>query len=319
LQRYKEIGVAGGVGVNNISVVDAAELPEDPSSPNLPLNLLLSLLIGAFLGMGAAFALEQIDEGISDPADVENEIGVPLLGTIPKVTDKSAIEELQDRKSILSEAYVSLQTNLSFATEHGTPRSLAVTSSRPAEGKSTTSTALAISLARTGRRVLLIDADMRSPSLHGLFGLGNTVGLSNYLSGNDELGSLIHDTNHQNLSLMTAGPHPPSSPELLSSRRFGTLTELALQKFDHVILDSPPVMGLADAQLISSRVEGVIFVIEANGTHQSVVRAAVRRLVTANVVIMGAILTKFDQRKAQYGYGYEYGYGYGAEQAASQP
>lgn len=313
LQRYKEIGVAGGVGVNNISIVDPAPLPERPSSPQLFLNLLIALLFGTLAGAGVAIALEQIDQGISDPSDVERLVGLPLLGTVPKIYDASPGEELQDRKSILSEAYVSLQTNLSFSTDHGIPRSLAITSSRPAEGKTTTSMALAIAIARNGRRVLLIDADMRSPSLHEAFDIDNERGFSNYLSGSDDLDQLVESTSIPSLSVMTAGPHPPSAPELLSSQRFEHLIQVLQQRYDNIIFDAPPVMGLADAPLVASRVEGVVFVIEANGTELNAVRAAVRRLVGANAQIMGATLTKFDQKRAQYGYGYEYGYGYGKD------
>ena len=243
LQRYKEIGVAGGVGVNNISIVDRAQLPERPSSPQLVLNLLIALLLGTLVGAGAAFALEQIDQGISDPADVERLVGLPLLGTVPKVYDANPSEELLDRKSILSEAYVSLQTNLSFSTDHGIPRSLAITSSRPAEGKTTTSMALAIAIARNGRRVLIVDADMRSPSLQEAFGIANERGFSNYLSGSDDLNQLVQPTSIPNLSVMTAGPHPPSAPELVSSQRWNQLIGLLQEQIDIVIFDAPPVLG----------------------------------------------------------------------------
>lgn len=313
LQRYKEIGVAGGVGVNNISIVDPPELPEDPSSPKLLLNLFAGLLLGTIIGAGAAFALEQMDQGISAPDELEQAAGFPVLGTVPRSEDGTSLEELSDRKSSIAEAYVSAQTNLAFSTDHGIPKTLAVTSSRASEGKTTTSTALAISIARNGRRVLLVDADMRSPSLHGNFGLRNLEGFSNFLSGNNELDGLIHDSGYLNLSLMTAGPQPPSAPELLSSSRFGVLIGLLLERFDHVVFDGPPVMGLADAPLIASNVEGLIFVVEANGTDRSVVQNAVHRLVSANAPIVGCILTKFDQKRAHYGYGYDYGYGHDAD------
>jgi capsular exopolysaccharide synthesis family protein len=311
LQRYKEIGVAGGVGVNNISVVDPAERPEKPSSPRLLLNLALALLAGLVLGVGAAFALEQIDEALADPAEVEELLGVPLLGTVPKV-DESPLEALRDRKSSLSEAYISLQTSLSFSTDHGIPRTVAVTSTRPAEGKSTTSYALARSIARTGRRTLLLDADMRSPSVHHLLGIANREGLSNYLSGNtDDVGALAHLTEHDGLFAMTAGPQPPSAPELLSSDRFAQLLVELTRLFDHVVFDAPPVMGLADAPLVGSRVDGTVFVLESHGTRKSMARVAINRMLAANSVILGAVLTKFDSKRAQYGYGYNYNYSYG--------
>lgn len=310
LQRYKEIGVAGGVGVNNISIVDVAEQPEKPSSPRLLLNMVVALFVGMALGVGSALVLEQIDEAVGDPGEVEANLNVPLLGTVPRVLNIDPIEALQDRKSSLSEAYLSLQTNLAFSTDHGIPRTVAVTSSQPAEGKTTTSYALARSLARSSRRILLLDGDMRSPSLHRFFEMDNKKGLSNYLSGSDDLKELIRPSPYEGLSIMTAGPQPPSAAELLSSERVDKLIVELLESFDHVIIDVPPVMGLADAPLIASRVEGVVFVLESHQTKKSIARVAVRRLAAANAQIIGAVLTKFDAKRAYYGYGYDYGYSY---------
>src|SRR5205085_12057385 len=143
--------------------VDAGKLPERPSSPRLLLNLVLALFAGGLIGAGLALALEQLDEAISDPSDVETLLGLPLLGMIPQSAgDPEA--ELDDRKSSLVEAYLSAQTRLAFTTDHGIPRTLAVASTRPGDGKTTTSYALVRSLARAGRKVILVDADMRSPS-----------------------------------------------------------------------------------------------------------------------------------------------------------
>jgi polysaccharide biosynthesis transport protein len=311
LQRYKEIGVAGGVGTNNVSIVDIAQLPDRPSQPRLFNNLLLSLLIGLLIGGGLAFALEQIDEAIADPADVEGALGLPLLGAVPMTGDVEPMAALQDRKSSLVEAYLSVQTNLEFATAHGAPRSLSVTSTRPSEGKSTTAFALAQSLARGKRKVALIDGDMRSPSVHGLFGLKNDRGVSNVLAGSDDLAAMLHTTAQEGLVVMTAGPQPPNAAELLSGERLGFLIAKLLETVDHVIVDSPPVMGLADAPLIASKVEGTVFAVESHGIRTSLVRVALGRLSSANARLLGIVLTKFESKRAHYGYGYDYGYGYG--------
>lgn len=318
LQRYKEIGVAGGVGVNNISVVDAAERPQYPSSPHMKINLALALLAGLMVGAGAAFLLERIDQGITDPSEVEANLGVPLLGTIPKVLQGDPAEALRDIKSSMSEAYISLQTNLSFSTDHGIARSLAVTSSRPAEGKSTTTYALAYLLARQRRRVILIDADMRSPSIHHLVDIKNEAGLSNYLAGDDDLDAMIRATGTDMLSVLTAGPQPPSAPELLSSGRLAQLISVLSAHYDHIIIDAPPVMGLADAPLVASRVEGLIFVVESHATQRGVAKVAINRLVATNANVFGVVLTKFDSKRAHYGYGYDYGYGYGSKDESGQ-
>jgi capsular exopolysaccharide synthesis family protein len=317
LQRYKEIGIAGGVGVNNISVVDAADVPQRPSSPRLLFNLLISLLAGIGIGVGLAFALEQMDEAIADPAEVERRLGLPLLGSVPKVDSATTPrDELLDRKSDLVDAYLAVNTNLGFTTEHGVPRSFAVTSTRPAEGKSTTALALATMLARAQRRVILVDGDMRSPSVHHLGGVSHDHGLSNFLAGDDQIETMTFEMADLGITAMSAGPIPPNAAELLTGARLSLLIERLLEHFDHVIIDSPPVMGLADAPLIASRVEGVIYTVESHGIRSSLVKTALGRLVSANARIIGGVLTKFEARRAHYGYGYEYGYGYGRDAKA---
>lgn len=315
LQRFKEIGVAGGVGVNNVTVVDAADIPQEPSSPKPLLNLAAALLAGLALGALAAFVLEQIDEAIADPADFERRLALPLLGTVPKVEGETPKEALLDRKSQLFDAYLAVQTNLGFSTSHGLPRSVAVTSTRPAEGKSTTSLALATTLARAHRKVILVDGDMRSPSVHQLGGVGHDRGLSNFLAGQDDIAPLTFEMTDLGFTAMTAGPIPPNAAELLTGNRLGLLIERLLESYDHVVIDSPPVMGLADAPLIATRVEGVVYVVESHGIRSTMVKSALSRLASVNAHVFGGVLTKFESRRAHYSHGYEYGYNYGRGQA----
>lgn len=309
LQRYKEIGVAGGVGVNNISVVDPADVPQKPSSPHLPINMVIALLLGLGLGAGVAFALEQMDEAISDPSEVERRLGLPLLGAVPKVEGQTPKEALLDRKSNLVDAYLAVQTNLAFTTEHGVPRSLSVTSTRLAEGKSTTALALATMLTRARRNVILIDGDMRSPSVHHLGDVTNERGLSNFLAGQDDIEAMVFTMADLGFTAMSAGPIPPNAAELLTGNRLRTLIDQLLERFDHVVIDSPPVMGLADAPLIASKVEGVVYAVESHGIRSTQVKTALNRLTAANAHIFGSVLTKFEASKSYYGYDYGYGYG----------
>jgi capsular exopolysaccharide synthesis family protein len=313
LQRFKEIGVAGGVGVNNIAIVDMADVPQHPSSPRLLLNLVIALAAGLALGALLALALEQIDEAIADPEEIERRLGLPLLGSVPKLRRGTPKEALLDRKSDLVDAYLAVQTNLGFTTAHGVPRSLAVTSTRPAEGKSTTALALATMLARTQRKVILVDGDMRSPSVHQLGGVSHDRGLSNFLSGQDEIDPLIFTMSDLGFAAMSAGPIPPNAAELLTGNRLELLIALLLERYDYVVIDSPPVMGLADAPLIANRVEGTIYAVESHGIRSSLVKTALNRLAAANASIVGGVLTKFEARKSNYGFGYEYGYDYGRE------
>jgi succinoglycan biosynthesis transport protein ExoP len=318
LQRFKEIGVAGGVGINNIAIVDSADVPQAPSSPRLLLNLALSLFAGLALGGLLAFALEQMDETIDDPNEVERRLGLPLLGTVPKVAGTNPQTALLDRKSEMVEAYLAVQTSLAFVTEHGVPRSLAVTSTRPAEGKSTTALALATMLARANRSVILIDGDMRSPSVHLLGNVNHDRGLSNFLSGQDDISTLTFVMTDFGFTAMSAGPLPPNAAELLAGNRLSILITRLLETYDHVVIDSPPVMGLADAPLIASHVEGVVYAVESHGIRSSQVQTALARLLGANARIVGGVLTKFEAKKSHYGYGYEYGYGYGRDALAEE-
>ncbi len=309
LQRFKEIGVAG-VGSNNIAVVDQALRPTGPSSPNLVLNMLLALLAGGLVCVATVVAFEMMDQSIRDPQDVPGQLGLALLGSIPRAREGSFQELVRDRKSEAAEAYLSVKTSLNFLTEHGVPRSLMLTSTGPNEGKSVSSLALADILARGGRKVVLIDADMRNPSALGLLDLKADAGLSNYLSGQDEAARLILPTGTPDFNVIGAGPQPPNAAELLAGPRFAQLVALLLEHYDHVLVDSPPVLGLADAPLLSASVEGVVLAIEANRYKLRAVANAVGRLRSANARMLGAIVTKVDQRNSAYGYGYGYGYGY---------
>lgn len=311
LQRYKEIGVAGGVGVNNISVVDPAQVPLGPSSPRPLINLLIALTAGLVLGIVIALVLEQIDDALSDPTEMSQKLSLPVLGIIPNIGSEDMLATLGDRKSTLSEAYLAAQTALSFSTQHGFPRSLMVTSSGPAEGKSTTAHALALSLQRTGKRVVLVDGDMRSPSVHHMVGIPNERGLSNFLAGDEDILQLVHWDTPGNVPSITAGPQPPNAAELLAGTRFVAFIERLHETFDHIIIDAPPVMGLADAPLMGHQVEGAVFAVRAHHSRVSAARVAIRRMISGQTRIMGGILTRYDAKRSFYGYGYDYGHSYG--------
>ncbi len=309
LQRYKEIGVAGTVAASNIAVVEPAEIPRKPSAPSLLINLTVALLVGVALAAMTVFALDQIDEGIHDPSELKAQLGIPLLGHTPLI--KGGVQaQLNDTKSPFYEAYFSVRSNLSFATAHGFPKSLMVTSTRPAEGKSSSSLALSIVVGRTDRRVLLIDADMRSPSIHSLVGGSNDAGLSNVLAGQDNWRSVVQPTAFKNVSIMATGPMPPNAAELLSGEQLNRLMAECIAEYDHVIVDSPPVLGLADAPLLARIVDGCLLVVEAKGVAVRAIRSSIERLRMAHGQIFGAVLTKMQYRDGGYGYGRGYGYGY---------
>lgn len=310
LQRYKEIGVAG-VGTNNISVVDRAQPSTQPSSPKLLLNIALAILAGLGLAAAYVFVMEQIDQTVKTPSDLKSKLGIAPLGAIPDLDKSDIISSLKDKKSVAWEAYLSIRTSLAFLTDHGVPRSFLLTSTRPNEGKSTSALALAAVLASTKKRILLIDGDMRNPSLHQMLGEKNENGLSNYLAGEDDLDKLIHSESVYGFDAMSAGPIPPNAAELLSSARMSELVAKLAETYDTVIIDAPPVLGLADIPLLADSVEGVIYTIEAGGVKLRGIQAAIQRVRSSHAQIFGGIVTKVQAQHSGYGYGYAYEYSYG--------
>lgn len=311
LQRYKDAGVAAGVGTNNISVVDSAQLPSGRFSPRLSVNLSIALVLCLAAAALVVYILELLDDTFKTPEQIEEFLQLPVLGLTPLIPKNRTVEDAQsDAHSALSEAFRSIRTALQFSTESGVPKTLLITSSRPSEGKSTTSLALARNFAQLGLKVLLLDADLRNPSLHKTLETENTVGLSNYLAGSPPA-QLFQKTNTPGLTFVASGPLPPNPAELLGGPKLPSFLAASTQKFDLVVLDGPPVMGLADALLLASVAAGTLVVVGACDTRRGVAKNALKRLHFARARMVGAILSKFDARKVGFAYGYSYGYGYG--------
>lgn len=312
LQRFKEVDVAGGVGANNVFVIDKAELPAAPSSPSMLRALMLSLALGLGAGLAAAFALERLDDTVRLPDEIERTLGLATLGVIPRVGGATTIEgELGDPRSSIAEAYRSMCTALQFAAEGGLPRSLLVTSAGPAEGKSITSVAVARHFAMMGQKVLLIDADLRNHSLHVRLGRDAAMGLSNYLAGHCSPPEAFQATDIANLAFLASGPLPPNAADLLAGSRLHSLLTVGMEVFDLIVIDGPPVMGLADAPLLSSAAAATVLIVAAGQVRKGLLHDALRRIRLTRGPIIGGVLTKFDVKRAGYGFGYGYGYGYG--------
>ena len=267
LQRLKETDVSSGLKSGNVHVIDRGHVPRLPSSPNLPLNLTLGLMLGLIAGVAVASAVEILDRTIKTPEDVERDLRMPFLGAIPAF-DKSWKEENhgllvpldQGRPTALAhanrasatywESYRALRTSLLFSPENR-PHSILVTSAVPGEGKSTTTVNLAIALAQTGARTLIIELDMRRPRLAERLALNPELGMSRYLSGQSQFHTEIQQSAVPNLFVVPAGPIPPNPPELIGSPRMASALELLRRHFDYVIIDGPPIMPLTDALVIS--------------------------------------------------------------------
>ncbi|NKJ43250.1 capsular exopolysaccharide synthesis family protein [Novosphingobium sp. SG720] len=310
LQRFKELNAAAGISASNISIIDAAEPPSIPSSPVLVNNMLIALLAALAISALVVLIRFQLDDAVRVPEDIEEKLGMPLLGVIPKAEDTTPAAALADPKSAVSESYNSLRGSLLYSTATGLPRSLLVTSSQPSEGKSTTSLAVATGLARLGKKVLLLDVDMRRPALHAVIGVTNEHGMSSLLTAQDTLADVVRETDEPNLQVITSGPLPPSPTELLSSGRLTQLLRELNEIYDVVILDSPPVLGLADAPLMSAIVDGVMLVVQSDRSRRGSLRASLRRLRAMHPNVLGAVLTMFDASKSGNRYSEYYGYNY---------
>ena len=312
LQRYKQVGVAGDQRSDNISVIDPARVPEQPFKPDLPVNLAIGLLLGLLLGVIVAFLLEYMDETLKTPADVEQKLRLPVLGVIPKVQHQSPMEAFGDPRSAFSESYRSVRTALQFSTNQGIPRSLLITSALSGEGKTTSAYSLARNIAQLGKRVLLVDGDLRNPSLHKLLGLPSDMGLSNLLSNAAEFDQVVKQTKNEGLSVIVAGPLPPNPAELLAGPPLEAMLAAAYERFDQVIIDGPPVMGLADAPILGHVAQATVLVVHAGKTSLGSAQLALKRLRFAQARLIGALLSQYDARATGYGYGSEGYYAYGA-------
>lgn len=313
LKRYQEIDATANTESRNISLVDSAVTPLSPFEPDTQAYLGWAALVGLILGVGTIATLEFIDATLQRPDQIERHLGLSALGVVPKLGRLSPDDARRDPRSAFSEAYRSARTSLEFSTSQGAPRSLLITSSSASEGKSTSALTLARDFAQLGRRVLLIDADLRRPALHRMLQSDNSIGLSNYLCGDMKPASAIRPTDTLRLIFMPAGPVPPNPAELLAGSKMAELIKLVSQKFDHVIIDGPPILGLADAVILSSLSSGTLMIVEAETVRIAAAKNALKRVLSVRASVVGALLTKFDSRVSIYGdeSGEYYHYGYG--------
>jgi len=316
LLRMKEAGVSAGITASNIQIVDPAELPAKPYKPNKRLNLLLAAVVGLFLGVGLAFFFEYLDNTIKTPEDLEQWVRLPSFGMVPEISngrrkrlEKGASYPVElithgHPKSMLSEAYRSIRTSILLSSSEKPPKKITVTSPNPAEGKTTTVINTAIALSQTGAQVLIIDADMRKPKVHRIFNHENGMGLSNFLSGHGDLESIVKKSEVPNLFYIPSGPIPPNPSELLGSNLFKNMLESLEARFDHILLDSPPVLGFADAIILSTSVNGVILTVVGGRTPRETLQRAKEALQQTHTKILGVVINRVDIRRSDYGYYY---------------
>ena len=310
LRRYNELSATAGATSNNVSIVDRADVPRKPTSPSLLINLFLALIGGGIFAAAYVALREHFDDVVRSPEDVERKLNLPMLGLIPRAENAEELAEARDDpKSAINEAYHSLVTNLFYATSHGLPDTLMVTSAQASEGKTTTSNSIARSIARLGKTVVLVDGDFRRPTLHKAIGKPNQAGLTDVLSGQKSVSEVLVESELPGLHFMTALPMPPDPSLLLGSPRLDSVLDELKTMYDVVIVDCPPVLGLSDAVNWSAKVDGALLVIDSANGKRGSVKASHRRLQLVDAPLLGVVLTKFDPEAAGGSYSY-YGYSY---------
>jgi polysaccharide biosynthesis transport protein len=345
LQRLKEAGVSAGMNASNIRVVDAAVPPTRPIRPRPVLNLGLALLLGLGCGIGMAFLQEHLDNTLKNSDDIERVLRVPTLALIPsreslnhgntgvygllenKTSRKNGTGKLTllekhpgktwiridgngTQHSALSEAFRGLRTSVLLSAAGRPPRSLTFVSAEPGEGKTTVASNLSISLAQLGKRVLLIDGDMRRPCIHKLFNIEvNSGGLVTYLTGEEGWSHLVRPTGIVNLDCLVCGPVPPNPSELLSSDRMQTLILEAMAEYQFVLIDAPPLLNVTDGRILATMVDGALLVVRGGYTPQELVQRAQLHVRDVGAHLIGVVLNDVDVRHNGY---YQSHYGYGS-------
>lgn len=326
LERFKQIGTAATQVQNLISVVEPATRPNHPIRPNMAVNLALGLFAGLALGLIVAILTSLLSGKIRTLENIEQLLDEKALGAIPKGDFENIVTELRDPKTDTYEAFMSLANRMRFATDRGFPKLMSLTSTLPNEGKSSTSYGLAHVLSRQGRSVVVIDADLRMPTFLGLErsnivpGLVEQIkankgrGLTEVLIGEEQVDTMLVQLNER-LMLLPSGETPPNPAELLSSQQWSDLVRNLAARFDHVIVDTPPVLGLADAPVVASQVDATLFVVQSDRALSQQIKTAIRRLRDNNAKVIGVVLMQASAEESDDAYGYSYNYSYGGNAA----
>jgi non-specific protein-tyrosine kinase len=305
---------------NYLTVIEPAQMPWAPVRPNVSTNVLLAAMVGFTLALGAALLLEYLDDTVKSPDDISQSLDLTVLGSIVRLKGKNNKDRLVTSQGLFSsaaEAYRLIRTNLQFTAIDQSVKSIMVTSSNPGEGKSTTAANLAMVMAQSELKTILVDTDLRKPTMHKLFSLSNLSGITDLLRSPDlNPDSHLKATSIQNLQVITSGPLPPNPAEMLGSKRMVELIECLEELADVVIFDSPPVLAVTDSSILANRVDGVIVVCQAKRTRRKTIKEAVRRLKKGNTMLLGVVLNQASKSAGYYYYSQSYGYSSAQSSAA---
>ena len=303
--------LSGALRGNNIRIIDKAEIPDIPIKPKVKLNIILAIMAGLMGGCGLVFLFEYLDDTVKGDRDIEQYLGLVFLGFIPKINNnKRKDKNVRDKdlfvnvhsESIISELIKSIRSKLIFSLPKDKLKTILVTSTGPQEGKTFTAVNLAAAFAQLGEKTLLVDCDLRRPSVHKIFTLKTGKGVSDYLVGEAELDEIIKETEVKNLSVIFSGAFAPNPAELLNPQNLEQFMQLLKTKFDRVILDSPPIIPVSDVLGLSTVVDGVIQVVCWGKVSRQVIKRATKILREVNARILGAVLNNIDVEKSEYSY-----------------
>lgn len=293
--------------INNVEIVDKAQVPLKKYKPNLIFNVVIACLLGLVVGLGFLFLRDYLDNGIHSGNDVEKYLALANLGTIPWNFGEEKLVTLEHPRSIAAEAYRTLRTNISFSSFNQTLHSLLVTSASATEGKSTIAANLAVAFAQTGSRVILIDADLRMPTQHKIFELAQLPGLSNVLLNEQSLEHSLQDTKVPGLSVLTTGPLPPNPAELLGSENMQKMLMAARELADLVLIDTAPVVPVIDAALLAAVVSGTVMVVNSSKSKIDITYMGKEQIEKSGAKILGAVLNGMKEEKGKTHSSYYYG------------
>ena len=315
IKRLKETDIAGELHTSNIRIVDPAETPRAPIKPRKMRNVILGAILGLFIGIGLVFFLEYLDNTVKSPEDVEQYLGIPLLGIIEKIKVQVSSSDLIAQElpeSFIGEAIRSVRTSVMFSMIDKPKKLIMVTSAVPGEGKTFLASNLAHAIAQTGKNTLLVDTDLRKPRLNEIFSVTRKPGLSNHLIGVGNLESIVKVTSVPDLSIITCGTIPFNPSEILESTLMEKFCGVVREKFDIVVFDTPPAMTVTDAVVLSRNMDGVIITIKSGSTVRNTVKRCLSQLKSSKCEILGAVINNVDNIKGSY-YSDYYKYGYSSE------
>jgi capsular exopolysaccharide synthesis family protein len=310
ITRIKEQGVTQDIQTINAWVIEKAEIPKGPTTPKTGLNILLGLIAGLIGGVGLAFFIDYLDNTIKSPEEIDSRFDMPVLGMVELLSpEKGTIEEVvrKDPRSRIAENYRVIRTNILLSSAEKHPKNIVITSTSPQEGKTATAVNLAAILAQSGGPVLIMDADLRRPRIHKIFGIDNNAGLSTYLAGESDI-SFVSSKLIPNLSIVPAGPLPPNPSELLGSNRMKKLVASLEEKFDFIIWDSPPLFTVAESLVLCKMMNGTLFVTRAGKTTYEELGQGLKALDDIGARCLGVVINGLDLRESNSYYHRYYGY-----------